>query len=182
MGSPSTRLYVFPEVSMRPLARLVLAHSPSRSATVSVWIVSTPCPRARAGTAHASRTHTARIVLAVFVMSALYPRRVDSESLHAPVKIWSVGLKPPRGIGHVSTCLRERSRDHRSLEAVEPVGQRSWTARGGFTRIAHLFMRARRCGQGRSFFVAIDNEDILHLLTGDLRARMQNRQPLHDVR
>src|SRR5450759_1927893 len=182
MGSPSTRLYVFPEVSTRPLARLVLAHSPSRSAAVSVWTVSTPCASERAGAAHARSTHTARIVLAVFVMLALYPRRVDSESLHAPVKIWPVGLQSPRRIGDVSTCLRQRSRDHGSLEAVQFVGQRARTARSGLTRITDLFLGMSRCGRGRSFFVAIDDENILHVRAGDFRAGMQNRQPLHDVR
>src|ERR1700693_3180285 len=120
-GKPSTRLYVFPELRTRPLARRLRAHSPSRSAAVSDWTVSTVCARRRAGAAHASSTQAARIVFAVFVMSALYPRRVDSEPLHAPVKIWPVCLTSSRGISNVSPRLCERSRDHRSLEGLQLV-------------------------------------------------------------
>src|SRR2546423_1325808 len=67
---------------MSPLFLLVLAHSPNRSAAESVLTVSTPWARESEGPAHARNRQTARKVLAVFVMSALYPRRVDSESLH----------------------------------------------------------------------------------------------------
>src|SRR6266403_4308068 len=122
-GNPSTRLYVLPELRTRPLARLVLAHSPSRSAAESDWTVSTVCARRRGGAAHASSMQTARIVFAVFVMSALYPRRIDSEPLHAPVKIWPVCLKSSCGISNVSARLCERSRDHRSLEGLQLVRQ-----------------------------------------------------------
>ena len=71
---------------------LVLAHSPNRSAAESVLTVSTTCARESEGPAQARNRQTARIVLAVVVMLALYPRRVDSEPLHAPVKIGSVRL------------------------------------------------------------------------------------------
>src|ERR1700680_2053164 len=137
-GNPSTRLYVFPELRTRPLARLVLAHSPSRSAAVSVWTVSTACARERAGAAQARSTQITRIVFAVFVMSALYPRCVDSEPLHASVKIGPVRLKSSRGISNVSTRLGERSRDHRSLEAFESILHWSRGAGSGCSRVAWL--------------------------------------------
>src|SRR6058998_258055 len=167
---------------MSPLFLLVLAHSPNRSAAESVLTVSTPWARESEGPAHARNRQAARKVLAVFVMSALYPRRVDSEPLHAPVKIGSVRLQSSRGVSNVSSSLGERSRNHRSLEAVQFFRQRSRSAGNCFARFTNALLRTSgRRDEKILRLVAVDDEDVFYLLSGDLGAWMQDRESLHDV-
>src|ERR1700693_6055329 len=106
-----------------PLLRLVLAQSPRRSAVVSVVTVSRLCARARTGTRGVTSVHRAGSNLLIYVMASLCPGGVDSEPLHATIKIRPVSLQSSRCICDVSACLSQCARDHGSLEAVQFVGQ-----------------------------------------------------------
>src|SRR5437762_3195827 len=150
-----------------PLARLVRAHSPSRSALVSRAAVSTTCARESVGAAQATTTHIDAIRLTVLVMARLYPRRVDSEPLHPPIEIWPVGLESARGVGDVTARLRQRSRDHRALEAVQFFRKRCRSARDGFTSSSHAFLSTGRRDRHLYFFLTIDDEYVFDLRTAD---------------
>src|SRR2546423_1841461 len=103
----------------------------------------------------------------------------EAEPLHAPLKIGPIRLQSPLCVGVVAPRFRQSAGDNRPLETVQSLCQRSRTARA-FARRGHSLLGPRWC-YNRLVFLSIHDQDVFHMLAGDLRARVKDRQPLDDI-